>query len=294
MSSTARGTGHEVTLAAGRIRYSDTGTPRDGDGRTLVFVHGLLADGDLWRKVVPGLASTHRCVTPDLPFGAHSMPMAAGADLSPAGIARLVADFLAALDLRDVVLVGNDSGGGICQIVVTEHPERITGLVLTPSDAFDNLPPPKFRPFVLLARRAPGTLRPLLRVVATRPGLWTLRKLFDVRPMPHALLRRWIRAALEDAGVLRDLTAVLASIGPRFTLRAAQRLPGFAHPALIAWADEQTLFPLAHAARLASLLPDATVRVFSGSGIFLPEDQPEALVDAMRDHLARRPVSRVA
>lgn len=280
-SSTDRGPAHQVDLPSGPLRYHDTG----GEGRAIVFVHGLLADGDLWRKVVPGLAPDHRCITPDLPLGAHRVPMPAGTDLAPPGLARLVVEFLTALDLRDVVLVGNDSGGSVCQIVVTEHPERVTGLVLTPSDAFDNLPPPRIRPFVVLARRAPGLLRPLLRMLATRPGLWALRKVGDVRPMPDALLRRWVRAGLEDAGVLRDLTAVLAGADPRHTRRAAERLPGFAHPALIVWADEQRLFPLAHAARLAGLLPDARVKVVADSGIFLPEDQPEALVGVVREYL---------
>lgn len=284
-SSALRGRAHEVALPSGTLRYRDTGP---GDGPTLVFVHGLLADGDIWRKVVPGLAAEHRCITPDFPLGAHRVPMPAGADLTPPGVARLVAEFVTALDLRDVVLIGNDSGGGICQIVVTEHPERITGLVLTPSDAFDNLLPPRFRPLAALARRAPGLVRPTLRVLSTRPGLWALLKLADVRPMPLPLLRRWVRAGLNDAGVLRDVTKVLAGVEPRCTRRAAELLPGFAHPALVVWADGQRLFPLAHAARLAGLLPDARVRVIADSGIFVSEDQPQALVEAVREYLGRR------
>lgn len=96
----------EVRLGQGLIRYRE-----EGSGPTLVFVHGLLANGVLWRDVVSGLSGRFRCVLPDLPLGGHAVPMGDGVDLSPRGVARLVADFMDALDLRDVTLVGNDTGG---------------------------------------------------------------------------------------------------------------------------------------------------------------------------------------
>src|SRR3954454_18378020 len=122
--SEALGEQHEVNLPQGTIRYRDR-----GQGPPIVFVHGALVNGDLWRKVVPELAKDFRCVTPDLPLGSHEIPMPANADLSPPAVAKLIADFLAALDLTDVTLVGNDTGGAMCQLVVTSHPERIGRLV---------------------------------------------------------------------------------------------------------------------------------------------------------------------
>src|SRR5688572_13474022 len=101
----------EIRLAQGTIRYRDV-----GEGPVLVFVHGLLVSGSLWRKVTPLLAGRFRCIAPDWPLGAHEVALDDGADLSPAGVAQLIADFLEALDLRDVTLVGNDSGGALCQL----------------------------------------------------------------------------------------------------------------------------------------------------------------------------------
>ena len=115
----------EIELAQGRIRYRD-----EGGGPPIVFVHGALVDGRLWEPVVERLGDS-RCIVPDLPLGAHSIAMRPDADVSPAGIARLIADLLEALDLRDVTLVGNDTGGGLCQLLVTRHPERVGRLVLT-------------------------------------------------------------------------------------------------------------------------------------------------------------------
>src|SRR5207237_7039547 len=102
------GASQEVSLPQGTLRYYDQGT-----GPTLVFIHGLLANSLLWSQVIPRLDSHFRCLAPELPLGAHSHPMHADADLSPLGVAHLVADFLEALDLHEVTLIGNDTGGAI-------------------------------------------------------------------------------------------------------------------------------------------------------------------------------------
>src|SRR5713101_8732452 len=96
-----------VELSAGPIDYEDTG----GDGPVLVFLHGLTMDGSVWRHVVAGLQGDYRCVLPTLPLGGHRRPMRAGADLSLAGIALLVGEFIEALGLADVTLIQNDWGG---------------------------------------------------------------------------------------------------------------------------------------------------------------------------------------
>src|SRR5262245_59919039 len=112
---------NEVQLPQGTNRYPDI-----GNGEPLVFVHGLLVNGSLWRKVVPQLEPDFRCIVPDLPLGSHSQPMSPDADLSPPGLARIVHGFTAALGLESVTLVGNDTGGAISQITAANHPDRIS------------------------------------------------------------------------------------------------------------------------------------------------------------------------
>src|SRR5947207_2333521 len=132
----------EVSLPQGTVLYSDQGT-----GPILVFLHGLLANRLLWGGVISHLVSHFRCIAPDLPLGAHSHSLHPDANLSPLGVARLVADFLEALDLYEVTLIGNDTGGAICQLVIAHHPEQITRLVLTNCDAFEQFFPPLVSPF---------------------------------------------------------------------------------------------------------------------------------------------------
>ena len=267
-----------VDLSAGRIRYRDV-----GDGPPVVFVHGLLVDGRLWRKVTPGLEGEFRCLTPDFPLGAHTIPMKPDADLTPPGLAGLITEFIERLDLRDVTLVGNDTGGALTQIAMTQSPDRIARVVLTPCDAFDNFLPPMFKGLQILARFQPA-LTAFVQPLRLRP----LRRLpiafgwLTKRPVDREVEDSWLRAFFTRREVRRDAARILRAIDERHTQEAAERLRSFDRPVLIAWATEDKVFPLEHAHRLADLLPDARVEEIPDSYSFVPEDQPERLAELIR------------
>jgi pimeloyl-ACP methyl ester carboxylesterase len=284
--SQALGEQREVQLPQGALSYRERGS-----GEPIVFIHGLLVNGDLWRKVVPELSKDYRCIVPDLPLGSHSQPMNETADLSPYGVAKLIDDFLAALDLRDVTLVGNDTGGAFCQLVITRHPERIGRLVLTPCDAYENFPP-RFFKWLLAPAKFPAGARVMLqpmRLAAMRHSPmgfgWLAKKGLDPE-----ITDSWMRPAIEQAGIRRDLAKVLRGIHPRYTLEAAEKLGDFRHPVLLVWAPEKDFFPLEHAERLSQTFPDARVERIDDSYTFVMEDQPEKLA-ALIGEFARRPVA---
>jgi pimeloyl-ACP methyl ester carboxylesterase len=141
----------EVDLPAGRIRYRD-----EGSGKPVVFVHGYLVDSRLWDGVVDALGDRCRCLAPDWPIGSQQIAMKPDADLSPYGIAAMIADFLEELDLEDVTIDGNDSGGAMSQVLATRHPERIGRLVLTNCDTHENFPPGPFKALIPLAKMPGG------------------------------------------------------------------------------------------------------------------------------------------
>jgi pimeloyl-ACP methyl ester carboxylesterase len=261
---------NEVELSAGLIRYRDSGT-----GPPMVFVHGLLVDGTLWRNVVPALEDRFRCLVPDWPLGSHAVPMREGADVSPRGVARLITEFLEALDLRDVTLVANDTGGALVQMALAEGADRVGRLVLTPCDAFENFLPPAFRPLQYIAR-VPTALTASLQPLRLR----RLRQLpiafgwLAKRPVPGAVTDGWVRPFFSSAGVRRDTAAFLAAVDARETVAAAERLRSFDRPTLIAWAPEDRFFPMDDARRLAEILPDARLEEIHDSYTYVPEDQP--------------------
>jgi pimeloyl-ACP methyl ester carboxylesterase len=275
MTTHPLGEARELRLPQGTIRYREV-----GEGKPIVFVHGLLVNGLLWRKVAPLLAGEARCIVPDWPLGSHELSLAPGADATPGGIAKLVADFIAALELEDVTLVGNDSGGAISQLVITRHPERIGRLVLTNCDAYENFLPPLFRYLQWIAR-VPGLPRialqslrvPALRHLPTAYGALVKRRL------PREIEDAYVGPILRDAGVLRDTTAFLRGIDKRETLAAAERFGEFDKPVLLAWAPEDRSFKLRYAEQMAAAFPNARIETIADSKTFVPEDQPERLAE---------------
>ena len=287
--STELGQQHEVSLPQGTITYRERGT-----GDPIVFVHGALVNADLWRKVVPELAKDFRCIAPDLPLGSHERAMPAEADLSPPGVAKLIADFLAALDVDNVTLVGNDTGGAICQVLVTQHPDRIGRLVLTNCDAYDVFPPSVFKP-LFLAGQIPGfiwTIAQPLRMTALRHspiGFGWLAK----KGIPAEQTKSWLRPLLKDRGVRRDTRKLLKGAGPRHTQEAARHFNEFDKPVLIAWGTEKDFFPTEYGERLASDFPKGRLERIEDSWTFVPEDQPERLAQLIAA-FAREPVGAAA
>jgi pimeloyl-ACP methyl ester carboxylesterase len=279
------GPAREVRLPAGPIRYHDVGR-----GPVLVFVHGYLVNANIWRKLVPLLADGYRCVAVDWPLGSHPVPMAAGADLSPPGIAQLIGDVLDALDLHDVTLIGNDSGGAYAQIAAADRPERIARLVLNSCETPDCSWPPGPGGFGLLkaAARHPAAHR-LLYQPLRLPATWRLPNAYGwlaKRPIDAQVMRSYVRPVLTRAAIRDDGRKAIGAVSPRFTRAAAGQLRrSFGRPVLLAWAAEDRVFPLDHAERYAALL-GAELRTITDAYTYTAEDQPERTARTIGEWLA--------
>lgn len=264
-----------VALSAGTIRYREV-----GEGPPVVFVHGVLVNGELWRKVAPTVAAAgFRCLVPDWPLGSHTTPVPR-ADLTPPGVAALIGEFLDRLDLHDVTVVANDTGGAFTQLLLASGAAdaRLKAVVFTPSDAFERFFPPLFGYLPLVARDPMSTwlMTQLLRLPAVRRlpigyGWLTMAGL------PAEVAASYTTPARLDGAIRADLRRVLRGVHRRHTLAAAPKLRAFTKPVSLAWASEDRLFPLGLGERLAAAFPDATLVPIPGSYTFVPEDQPEPL-----------------
>jgi pimeloyl-ACP methyl ester carboxylesterase len=263
----------EIQVRQGTIRYRD-----EGAGPVIVLVHGLLVNGSVWDPVVTALGPDVRVIVPELPLGSHRLAMNADADLSPLGLAGLIAELLERLDLDDVTLVGNDTGGALCQLTVVHHPQRIGRLVLTNCDAFENFPPRAFVPLVKVLGRAPGAVAGLALMGRSRRMRAASMKLtpLTVSPVPDSLLKAWI-SPLRDRRVRRDLVRVCRGISPEVTVAAGKRLHEFDRPALIAWGIRDKFFRFSDAQRIAAALPDARIEKVENARTFVQLDAPERL-----------------
>jgi pimeloyl-ACP methyl ester carboxylesterase len=272
----------EIELSAGTIEYEDTG----GDGPVLVMLHGLMMDASLWDGPIAELRAEHRCVAPTLPLGAHHRAMHADADLSIPGIARLVAEFLDRLDLSDVTLVGNDTGGAIVQLLMRDAAERIGRVVLASCDAFDNFPPGLTgKTLVLTGKLSPRMFglfmqQMRLKIVRRLPiAFGWLTKRGDVATA------RWVRPVLKQAEIRRDTVRTLRAIAADKSLlvEAAESLPSFTRPALVVWASGDRVMPPEHGQRLAGLLPLGRLEEIEDSYTLIALDQPARLAQLIRE-----------
>jgi pimeloyl-ACP methyl ester carboxylesterase len=195
-------------------------------------------------------------------------------------MAQLIADFMAALELEDVTLVGNDSGGALSQLVVTRHPERVGRLVLTPCDAFDNFPPKMFR-YLGWAAKVPGGMAPIVQSMRLRANRRTPIAFgwLTKRRLPNVVSDHYVNPVIRDRRIREDARAFILGVDSADTLAAAEKLREFDRPVLLAWAPEDRFFPIAHAERLAELLPDARLERIDDARTFVSEDQPQRLAE---------------
>jgi pimeloyl-ACP methyl ester carboxylesterase len=276
------GEARTVDLPAGTIEYRDRGS-----GSPILFIHGVGVNGDLWRGVVPTLAGAHRCITPDLPLGSHSRALRPDTDMSLPGLAGIVADLIEALDLDDVAIVANDTGGAIAQALVARHPARIGRLLLTSCDAFEKFPPTPQRYLQVAARS-----RALMWFVAWSVQFKVVQRLPTAygwttsRPIDPAIMRSYTDPIRINAGVRADLARLLRAVDTRYMFEAADGLAGFDRPALVLWAEGDRLFPLEHGRRLAQLLPQGRFATMPDCRTFIPEEQPERLAAIAGEFLA--------
>jgi pimeloyl-ACP methyl ester carboxylesterase len=282
----------EVELSTAAIEYRD-----EGHGPALVLVHGLLVNGRIWDRLLPLLTPGARCIVPELPLGSHTVPVEEGLDLTPTAVAGLIAELLERLDLDEVTLVGNDTGGALSQLVAADHSERISALVLTNCDAFEHFPPGALKPFVN-GLRLPGIAAGAGALGRFRRGRGLISALkLTLTPIDDELVRSWM-APLGDRRIRADLKRFARAIPATDLVAAAERLRSFDRPALLAWATRDPYFPIADAERLAAVLPQARLERIDDASTFVQLDAPERLAELILEHVdapgATAPVPQAA
>lgn len=260
-----------------------------GSGPALVFFAGALANGELWRDVVAALEDRYRCITVDLPLGAGRWPLSPGADRSAGSLARLELDCLELLDIGDATVVANDTAGGLLLLSLgTGHPAlgRVSRLVLTNCESYEHFPPDSLKKAASLCRTLPGVAR-----TAMWTQLWLASRSSTIRRRGQASVtasdldperaESIMGPALRDRRVLGDFVAAMGGFRPQLLLDAAKEIPRFDRPVLLVWGEECRFFPMAHARRLASDFPNATLVSVPGAKTWVMIDNPAAVAGAI-------------
>jgi pimeloyl-ACP methyl ester carboxylesterase len=279
----------QVQTSSGPASYVDTGGP----GRVALFVHGLGTSSYLWRHVIDQLDGQRRCVAVDLPLHGHT-PAAADQDFSLPGFARFLAQFCEGLELNDIDLVANDTGGAISQVFATGHPELLHTLTLTNCETHKNLPPKVLLPAAwlahmgLAARLSPRLLRDIRRGRKRFYGLGYQ----DIENLPEDLARFWLESQFATPELARQNQRIMTSLHARDLLAIEPALARLQVPTLIVWGTGDIFFRRKWAYWLLDTIPGATEVVeLDGARIFFPDERATELTEALRRHWDRAAVS---
>ncbi|WP_410669946.1 alpha/beta fold hydrolase [Amycolatopsis sp. cmx-4-68] len=272
-----------VSTTSGDVSYVDV-----GEGLVALFVHGVGTNNLLWRNVVTELAGERRCLAPDLP-GHGASPVTPEQDLSLTGLARLLEDFLESLELGEVDLIANDTGGAVAQVFAAHHPDRVRTLTLTNCDTQGNLPPESFRPVVELAER--GKLAPLLVRLAVDPAQARTGALGEGYEHPERLSDEVLTAFVRPVGstleAARQFERLLTSVRGEELDAIEPLLKEFRVPTLLVWGTGDPNFGVEWAYRFRDAVPGVTdVVEVPGAKLFFPDERPGDLVPHLRRHWA--------
>lgn len=274
----------QVDTQSGPVGYLDVGS-----GRPALFVHGVGTGGLLWRNVVGMLKAERRCVAVDLPLHGRT-PVRPDQDLSLTGLAKVVEDFCAALDLTGADLVANDTGGAVAQIVAAHQPQRLATLTLTNCETQGNVPPRAFKPAVLLARA--GLLAPLFgpRLLRNLPA--TRKRMFgktyqDIDRLPLEVVRAYLEPLVGSKDLAKQYQRWIASLRNSDLAAVEPALKRLTVPTLMVWGTDDVFFHVRYAQWLRDTIPGATgVVTIDGGRLFFPDEQAADLVTHLRAHWA--------
>jgi pimeloyl-ACP methyl ester carboxylesterase len=273
-----------VKTPLGQISYAEAGS-----GPVALFVHGVLLNNHLWRHQMTGLSDIRRCIAVDL-LAHGDTEITPDQDVSVTTNAHMLREFLDALSIDQVDLVGNDSGGGISQIFAALNPQRVRSLTLTNCDTHDNWPPEAFKPFVEMV--AGGGLGKTLNAMLADKSIYrSAGALGPAYERPEMVtdedIEIYLRPHLRNARRTRDLERFVGAFDHKHTLAIEPQLRQLRAPTLIVWATDDIYFPVKWAHWLADTIPGAKPPVeLAGARIFFPEERAGAFNALLRGHWA--------
>jgi pimeloyl-ACP methyl ester carboxylesterase len=273
---------NQVETPSGHISYLE-----QGRGPVALFVHGVLLNSHLWRNQLAELSDIRRCIAVDL-LAHGDTEITPDQNVSVTANAEMLKQFLDALKIDQVDLVGNDSGGGICQIFAALYPGRVRSLTLTDCDTHDNWPPEAFKPFLAMA--ANGGLRRTLEAMLSDKSIYRSPDALgpayeDPARLSDEDIEAYLRPFVKSEQRLRDLQRFLAAFDNKHTLIIEDRIKTLKAPTLIAWGTDDVYFDVKWSHWLAENIPGTRRRVeFKDARIFFPEERWREFNKELREH----------
>jgi len=273
---------HSVETPSGRISYLEK-----GKGPVALFVHGVLLNGYLWRHQLADLSDIRRCIAVDI-LAHGDTQISNTQDVSAPANARMLKEFLDALKIDQVDLVGNDSGTAIVQIFAASYPDRVRSLTLTNGDTYDNWPPEAFKPFLAMATSGglPGTLKAMIADKSVYRSPQALGPAYEhPEQVSDDIVEKYLCPFIETEQRTRDFQRFLAAFDNKYTLAIEGRLKTLMAPTLIVWGTDDVYFDVRWGRWLSETIPGTRRYIeLKGARIFFPEERWQEFNQEVRMH----------
>ncbi len=241
----------------------------DGQGETVVLLHGIPTWSYLWTPILGPLTRTARVLAPDL-AGFGFSDKRDRFDRSIARQAELVDTWMAHIGVPTAVIVGHDIGGGVALRLATLFPSRVRKLCVINSVCYDSWPIE-----LMLQFGHPEADRRLSAAMAVRLLRQALKGGFATRP-PAAFLDGLLAPYSTEVGKL-SLIRNASALNTNLTTEIAPLLPSIRVPSLILWGEDDAFQPAAYGERLAWDIPPAEFVRIAGARHFAMADRPRAV-----------------
>ena len=259
-------------------------TVRMGQGSPLLFLHGLPTSSYLWRNVQRPLSASFQTIAPDLMgLGKSDSPTE-----GPLGLpeqANMILALMNHLELERVVLVAHEIGGGAAQILTANHPERVRGLVLLDTVALAEYWPVGLVRFLRLPLAGSSLPKIPASVLRFKLRGFIKKGLFHKELLTETMFAEYSDIFMDEQK-RPALLRMIRSFDPRGLQEAGDRLKTIRMPKLFLWADNDAYLPLESGQKFFDGFPSGKFVHVSKAGHFLPEDQPDRVVNEIKTFLS--------
>ena len=203
-------------------------------------------------------------------------------------MAEFLAEFCDALGLTEFDLVGNDTGGAICQVFAVREAKRLRSFTLTNCDTQGNLPPKAFVPTVLMARaRLLAPLGRRARKSARARRMMLSSTLEDVNGVPEEITAAWAQPVFATRQSARQFQRWIGGMNDRELVAIEPELKSLQAPTLMIWGTRDPFFKMRWAEWLRDTIAGATgiVEILGGK-LFFPYERAQEFAAAVRPHWA--------
>jgi pimeloyl-ACP methyl ester carboxylesterase len=266
----------------GRISYVSRGS-----GPAALFLHGFPLSSFQWRGAIERLSDERTCVAPDF-LGLGHTQVAHGQKVDPSAQVEMIAAFLDGLQIGNVDIVANDSGGAVAQLFAARYPDRARSLMLTNCDVETDSPPPALLPVIELAEK--GTypddwLAPWLadKELARSPqGIGGMCYSDPLQPTDAAIVM-YFSPILSSASTKQLVNAYTIGLKVNPLAGIEPALRSLKIPVSVVWGMSDTIFSTKSPDYLAGVLPNLrNLRRLPDGKLFFPEERPDIIAEEAR------------